>query len=123
MVVDLASGHPAYQQIADELRKRVVSGVLAPGSKLPTEVELMGEFTVSRVVARLAVGVLRAEGLIYSRQGAPTVMASTRDGRPRHQQIAAELRAQIMSGELAPGAQLPSTQHLVRQYAAANATI
>jgi GntR family transcriptional regulator len=28
-----------------------------------------------------------------------------------------------MSGELAPGAQLPSTQHLVRQYAAANATI
>ncbi|MGH3819756.1 MAG: hypothetical protein ACRDRE_18785 [Pseudonocardiaceae bacterium] len=29
----------------------------------------------------------------------------------------------MMSGELAPGAQLPSTQHLVRQYAAANATI
>jgi DNA-binding transcriptional MocR family regulator len=42
-------------------------GVLRPGSKLPTEVELMGEFDVSRVVARLAVGVLRTEGLIYSR--------------------------------------------------------
>jgi GntR family transcriptional regulator len=28
-----------------------------------------------------------------------------------------------MSGELAPGAQLLSTQHLLRQYAAANATI
>lgn len=28
-----------------------------------------------------------------------------------------------MSGDLAPGAQLPSTQHLVAQYAAANATI
>ena len=27
----------------------------------------MGEFDVSRVVARLAVGVLRTEGLIYSR--------------------------------------------------------
>ena len=42
-------------------------GALRPGSKLPTEVELMGEFDVSRVVARLAVGVLRTEGLIYSR--------------------------------------------------------
>lgn len=28
-----------------------------------------------------------------------------------------------MSGELAPGEQLPSTQHLVQRYAAANATI
>jgi GntR family transcriptional regulator len=28
-----------------------------------------------------------------------------------------------MSGELAPGSQLPSTQHLVQRYAAANATI
>lgn len=50
-------------------------------------------------------------------------MASKLDGRPRHQQIAADLRAQIMSGDLAPGEQLPSTQHLVHRYAAANATI
>jgi len=50
-------------------------------------------------------------------------MTRKRDGRPRHQQIAADLRAQIMSGNLVPGAQLPSTQHLVQQYAAANATI
>jgi GntR family transcriptional regulator len=45
------------------------------------------------------------------------------DIRPRHQQIAADLRAQIMAGELAAGSQLPSTQHLVHRYAAANATI
>jgi GntR family transcriptional regulator len=52
-----------------------------------------------------------------------TVMASKLDGRPRHQQIAADLRAQIMSGQLAPGEQLPSTQHLVQRYATANATV
>ena len=72
MAVDPTSGRPAYQQIADELRRRVQTGALGPGSKLPTEVELMGEFDVSRVVARLAVGVLRTEGLIYSRQGKGT---------------------------------------------------
>jgi GntR family transcriptional regulator len=45
------------------------------------------------------------------------------DGRPRHQQVAADLRAQIMSGELQPGRQLPSTPQLVERYGAANATI
>jgi len=45
------------------------------------------------------------------------------DGRPRHQQIAAHLRSLIMSGDLAAGAQLPSTQQLVDRYGAANATV
>jgi GntR family transcriptional regulator len=46
-----------------------------------------------------------------------------RDTRPRHQQIAAELRDLIMRGELSPGTQLPSTAQLVERYNAANATI
>jgi len=46
-----------------------------------------------------------------------------RDDRPRHQQIAADLRDQIMRGDLFPGAQLPSTSELVGRYSAANATI
>lgn len=79
MAIDQTSGRPAYQQIADELRRRVQSGTIAPGSKLPTEIELMNEFDVSRVVARLAVGVLRTEGLIYSRQGKGTFV---REHRP-----------------------------------------
>ncbi|MFI9388923.1 GntR family transcriptional regulator [Kutzneria sp. NPDC052558] len=50
-------------------------------------------------------------------------MPKATDSRPLHQQIAAELRAQIMSGDLAPGDQLPSTSQLVDQYGAANPTI
>lgn len=50
-------------------------------------------------------------------------MASRRDSRPRHEQVAADLRALIMSGDLPAGAQLPSTQHLVSRYNAANTTI
>jgi GntR family transcriptional regulator len=46
-----------------------------------------------------------------------------RDDRPRHQQVAADLRAQIMSGDLAAGAQLPSTAMLKALYDAATATI
>ena len=50
-------------------------------------------------------------------------MPRARDTRPRHQQIAADLRDLIMRGDLAPGTQLPSTAQLVAQYGAANATI
>ena len=45
------------------------------------------------------------------------------DRRPRHEQIAAELRDQILSGDLAPGTQIPSTAQLVARFDAANATI
>jgi GntR family transcriptional regulator len=50
-------------------------------------------------------------------------VASKRDGRSRHEQIAAHLRALIMSGDLATGTQLPSTQQLVERYDAAGTTI
>lgn len=50
-------------------------------------------------------------------------MANKRDGRPRHDQIAAHLRALVMSGDLPSGAQLPSTQQLVERYDVAGTTI
>lgn len=50
-------------------------------------------------------------------------MSRARDLRPRHQQIAADLRDLIMRGDLSPGTQLPSTAQLVAQYGVANATI
>ena len=45
------------------------------------------------------------------------------DDRPRHEQIAADLRKQILAGDLLPGTPLPSTPRLVERYGAANPTI
>ncbi|WP_027644747.1 GntR family transcriptional regulator [Salinispora oceanensis] len=50
-------------------------------------------------------------------------MASGSDSRPRHEQVAADLRSRIMSGELPPGSALPSIPTLVQQYSAATATV
>jgi GntR family transcriptional regulator len=50
-------------------------------------------------------------------------MAQRNDERPRHEQIAAKLREEIMAGNFSPGEQLPSTPQLVEQYGAANPTI
>ncbi|MCZ7440792.1 GntR family transcriptional regulator [Micromonospora sp. WMMC241] len=50
-------------------------------------------------------------------------MPPPRDPRPRSQQIAAELRADIMAGEHQPGQRLPSTADLMATYKTVSATI
>lgn len=58
-----------YQQIAEELRGRVLAGEFAAGRMLPSESELSGEFAASRVTVRRALELLREEGLVDARQG------------------------------------------------------
>ena len=56
-----------YQEIADELRRRVLA---APaGSVLPSEAEMSDEFGASRVTIRRSLELLREEGLVAARQG------------------------------------------------------
>ncbi|HZG83079.1 MAG TPA: FadR/GntR family transcriptional regulator [Brevibacillus sp.] len=57
------------QMISRELLKMIESGKYPPGSKLPTEMELAAQFGVSRIPIREALSVLRAAGVINSRQG------------------------------------------------------
>jgi GntR family transcriptional regulator len=45
------------------------------------------------------------------------------DRRSLHERIAADLRDEIMSGELRPGARLPSTAQLKERFTASNATV
>jgi GntR family transcriptional regulator len=68
-MTDPLSDRPAYRQVADRLRQHIDSGEWPAAHKLPSESELMEQFGVSRVTVRLAVGALRSEGLIVTRQG------------------------------------------------------
>ena len=52
------------QQIADELRRQIVSGRLSEGDSLGHEPELVERFGVSRPSLREALRILEAEGLI-----------------------------------------------------------
>jgi GntR family transcriptional repressor for pyruvate dehydrogenase complex len=55
--------------IAAYLRGRIVRGELAEGDSLPSEVELMEQFEVSRPTLREAFRILEAESLIVIRRG------------------------------------------------------
>jgi GntR family transcriptional regulator len=63
---------PMYQQIAEDLRKRIDEGVLAPGSQLPTEIELGAQYDASRNTIRDAIKRLIGLGLIETRPGQGT---------------------------------------------------
>jgi DNA-binding FadR family transcriptional regulator len=57
------------QHVVAGLKDKILSGDLAPGTKLPSEAELVEEYAVSRTVAREAVTRLQAEGLVETFQG------------------------------------------------------
>src|ERR1700751_1124197 len=63
----------APRSLASELVARltddITSGKIPPGSRLPTEQELIAATGVSRTVVREAVAALRAEWLVVTRQG------------------------------------------------------
>ena len=65
--------------VGSALEKRIRSGALTPGERLPTEAQLGAQFAVSRAVVREAVARLKAEGLVESRQGSG-VFVATRPG-------------------------------------------
>ena len=63
---------PMYQQIAEDLRAQIESGVLAPGAQLPTELELRDRYDSSRNTIRDAIKRLTSQGLVETRPGQGT---------------------------------------------------
>jgi GntR family transcriptional regulator len=66
---------PLYLQLADALRTRIKSGVYRPEDRLPSEHDLVREFSVSRITARQALAALEREGLVFRLQGRGSFVA------------------------------------------------
>lgn len=61
-VIDPTDPRSPSRQIADDLRIAIDSGELAPGSKIPSERELVERYGTAAQTARQAVSLLKAEG-------------------------------------------------------------
>lgn len=61
----------AYEAIVEQVEAALASGALVPGSRLPSERDLMTQFGVARSTVREALRVLESDGLIKSRPGDP----------------------------------------------------
>ncbi|GAA4965084.1 DNA-binding GntR family transcriptional regulator [Nonomuraea thailandensis] len=90
------TGRPGYLQIADDLRTQIRGGSLAPGTPLPSTAQLAERYDASLSVVKMAVGILRNEGLVIGQQGKGVFVRDTEE-RPAGDEQAglAELRATV----------------------------
>jgi DNA-binding transcriptional regulator YhcF (GntR family) len=59
----ISQGQPPYLRIADELRRNIVSGELAPGDHLPSGREIARQWGCAYATAAKVLTTLRKEGL------------------------------------------------------------
>ncbi|MDA0565260.1 GntR family transcriptional regulator [Streptomonospora sp. S1-112] len=64
-----ADERPPYEQVAADLRARIMAGDLEPGTRLPSTARLVEEFGVANTTVQKALAVLKGEGYLTSRQG------------------------------------------------------
>jgi len=61
-----------YVQLANALRRKIESGELPRGSRIPSLDDLTAEYDVAEMTVRRAIRLLIAEGLIETRPGRGT---------------------------------------------------
>lgn len=74
-----------FEELASQLRSRIRSGAWTPGTKLPTENELIQESGFSLTTVRRAYESLVDEGLVTRRRGAGTFVSDRRRQRETRQ--------------------------------------
>jgi DNA-binding FadR family transcriptional regulator len=72
----LGSSRSLVEEIGRRIADDIAAGRMMPGTRLPTEQEMMDAMGVSRTVIREAVATLRAEGLVATRQGIGSFVAA-----------------------------------------------
>jgi DNA-binding LacI/PurR family transcriptional regulator len=84
--IDPGASTPLYQQVAADLRRRIVAGEMPVGTQIQPHRELAGTYGVSIITINKALAGLVAEGVLHSRVGRGTFVAvrpAPSDGGPR----------------------------------------
>ncbi len=66
----LSDDRPIWVQLCEQLRRRIVSGVYPPGTKLPSVRELAADAGVNPNTMQRALTELERDGLVYSQRTA-----------------------------------------------------
>lgn len=68
---------PLYLQVKNKVKKEIRTGILKPGDKLPSEMQMQKEYNMSRVTIRNAMAELETEGYIVKVQGKGSFVAQS----------------------------------------------
>jgi DNA-binding GntR family transcriptional regulator len=115
-----------YRRIAGELRQRIESGELPPGSMMPSELTLTKQYSVARGTVRSALALLADAGLIevVPGQGRRVVGdAVKRVPATAYERIVADLQRRLDAGEFGSADPLPSEAMLMAKYRVSRNTV
>ena len=84
---------PLWSQVYDIIKDRIDTEYYSEGTNLPTEAELMEEFSVSRVTIRQAMEALLRDSYISRRRGSGTIVL------PRKRSASTSYRTTILGEE------------------------
>ncbi len=89
-----------YEQVAKQIERLILDGLLKPGDKLPPERELAEMFQISRSSVRDAIRTLELMGLVEPRQGEGTVVRDPSPSSAVNPLLAMLARKRELVGEL-----------------------
>lgn len=116
--LDAASGTPVYRQIVEQIRALADAGGLSAGERLPTVRRLADSLGVNRNTVSRAYATLRELGVLETRAGGGTAVATRPPPRREdpHGDLADAVRAAVRSG-LSP-AEVRDLAHALAERAA-----
>lgn len=74
-MLDRNSSAPLYEQLKNDIQKKIISGDLKPEDQIPSERELVEKYNVSRITVRQAINLAEREGLVRRVHGVGTFVA------------------------------------------------
>lgn len=92
ITINYRDPRPIYEQIQTELRRLMLTGVLPPGSRLPSVRELAGQLAINPNTIQRAYSQLETEGYVYTVSGRGTFVCEVRE---QNRQRRAEVTARV----------------------------
>ena len=90
--LDASATEPLYRQLMAQVRRFVASGLLRPGSELPSVRELAQNFAINPMTVSKAYSLLEAEGVLIRPRGARMQVADFAGARLKQSDRVALLR-------------------------------
>lgn len=94
--IDLHNGVPAYRQIMDQIKLQIATGLMPPGTQLPSTRGLSAELALNPMTISKAYSLLERDGILERRRGQtlivreqPDSTAPTNRLEPLRQQLTA----------------------------------
>lgn len=78
--MEFADNRPRWRQVHAVIQGRIQSGEYPPGIRVPSVVQLQGEFGIANVTAQKVLRQLRADGLVRTEPGMGSFVAERPGG-------------------------------------------